>query len=72
MKAKTKMRAKMPPRLTDALISRALNEAARDAVEIHRRAGLPLVVWQDGKVALVPPDESAPKPARTRSRRRKA
>jgi hypothetical protein len=40
-----------------ALVSKALNEAARDAVEIHKKAGLPMVDWQDGKVVLVPIEE---------------
>ena len=34
-------------------IQEALNAAAQDAVELHRQRGLPLVVWQDGKTALV-------------------
>jgi hypothetical protein len=50
---------------------RALNEAAQDAVELHRRAGLPLAVWRDGKVALVSADEVAPKRPGSKSRRRK-
>ena len=44
-------------RPTMALVSKALNEAARDAVEIHKKAGLPMVDWQDGKVVLVPIEE---------------
>jgi hypothetical protein len=59
MKAKKKRPARTPQRLTDALISQALNDAAQDAVEVHQRAGLPLVVWRDGKVALVPAEEIA-------------
>ena len=35
-------------------VSPALNQAAQDAIEVHRRAGLPLVIWQNGKPALVP------------------
>ena len=58
-------------RLTDALVSKALNEAAQDAVELHRRAGLPLAVWQDGKVALVPAEEVAPRRPAPKPRRRK-
>jgi len=72
MKAKEKTRPMRRPALTDALISKALNEAVRDAVEIHRRAGIPLAVWQDGKVALVSPDEATPKPRRPKRPRRKA
>ncbi len=58
-------------RLTDALVSKALNEAAQDAVELHRRAGLPLAVWQDGKVALVPADEITPRRPTLKPRRRR-
>ena len=61
----------LQPRLTDASISQALNEAAQDAVEVHRRAGLPLVVWENGKVVLVPADESESKRTSAKSRRRK-
>jgi hypothetical protein len=37
------------------LIDQALRKAARQARELHRRAGVPLVQWQDGKVRLVKP-----------------
>jgi hypothetical protein len=60
------------PRLTDASISRALNEAARDAVELHRQAGIPLAVWKDGKVAFVPADDVVTKPKGAKSRRGKS
>ena len=33
---------------------KALKEAVRKAIEEHRRAGQPIVVWQDGKVAKIP------------------
>jgi hypothetical protein len=59
-------------RLTDASISRALNEAARDAVELHRQSGIPLAVWKDGKVALVPADEVVTKRKRAKARRGKS
>ena len=38
-------------------IDAAMNAAARDAVLQHQQKGLPLVVWRDGKVAWIPPDE---------------
>ena len=44
-------------RPTVALVCKALNEAARDAVNIHKEAGLPMVDWQDGKVVLVSAEE---------------
>jgi hypothetical protein len=71
MRAKKKTLAKTPRWLSTASILRALNQAAQDAVEVHRRAGLPLVVWQDGKVAWVPAEEVAAKRHGPRSRRRK-
>ncbi|APW59249.1 hypothetical protein [Paludisphaera borealis] len=35
-------------------IEEALEEAARAAAIQHKRAGLPLVVWKNGKVAYIP------------------
>jgi len=35
----------------------ALRRAAAKAAELHRRHGLPLVVWKDGKVTLVPAEQ---------------
>jgi len=34
----------------------ALQEAVNKVVDAHQRAGLPLVVWQDGKVVHLPPE----------------
>jgi len=55
-----------------ALVSKALNAAVKDAVELHRQAGLPLAVWQDGKVVLVPADDVAVGRRSAKSRRRKS
>ncbi len=41
----------------DALIDGALQEAARQAIEEHRREGLPLAIWRDGAVAWVSAEE---------------
>lgn len=38
-------------------IDEAMNQAFRDAVLAHKRAGVPLVVWRDGRVQLVSADE---------------
>ena len=38
-------------------IDAAMNAAAREAVLQHKQKGLPMVVWRDGKVAWIPPDE---------------
>ncbi len=41
----------------DALIVGALQKAARQAIEEHRREGLPLAIWRDGEVAWVSAEE---------------
>lgn len=38
-------------------IDRALQRAARTAAIEHKREGVPLVIWRDGEVVLVPPEE---------------
>jgi len=35
----------------------ALKEAVADAIVAHRRAGVPIVVWRNGKVVKVPVDQ---------------
>ena len=59
-----KMRREMdPPKdlvaiLRDgALVQRALEKAARQAIEEHRRDGRPLAMWRDGRVTWVPAEE---------------
>jgi hypothetical protein len=52
-------------------IDKALQEAARDARRLHKQMGVPLVVWQNGRTVLIPPekivvDERVPKPRRRR------
>lgn len=39
------------------LIDRALAKAAREAILLHKRAGLPVVVWRNGRTSRVDPDE---------------
>jgi hypothetical protein len=39
-------------------IDEALNAAARDAVQLHKEKGMPLVVWRDGKIAWITPEEA--------------
>jgi hypothetical protein len=41
-------------------IDAALNQAVRDAVEAHKKAGQPWVVWQNGRTALISPDDVRP------------
>jgi hypothetical protein len=38
-------------------IVQAMNSAAREAVLQHKQEGLPIVVWRDGKVTWIPPEE---------------
>lgn len=41
----------------DERILRALRLAGRDAAILHKAMGVPLVIWKDGQVVHVPPDE---------------
>lgn len=38
-------------------IGAALRQAFREAVARHKRAGVPMVFWEDGEVVEVPPKE---------------
>lgn len=38
-------------------IDRALREAVREAVLMHKKMGWPIVEWRDGKVVWTPADE---------------
>ncbi len=38
-------------------VAQAMNAAAREAVLQHKQKGLPIVVWRDGMVVWIPPDE---------------
>jgi hypothetical protein len=42
------------------LIDEAMQAAAADTVDRHRRARVPLVVFRDGRIDHVPPDSPAP------------
>ena len=39
------------------IILEAVAEGGRRARLAHKQAGLPIVVWEDGKVVHVPPEE---------------
>jgi len=41
----------------DVAIQAALDRAFRNAVLEHRRAGVPMVFWENGKVVHVPADQ---------------
>jgi len=38
-------------------ITKALREAGRDAWRRHKALGHPIVIWRDGRVVEVPPEE---------------
>ncbi len=38
-------------------LERKINEAVREALLDHQRAGNPVAVWQNGKVVIVPPSK---------------
>ncbi len=40
-----------------AQINEALRLAVQDAVLAHQQSGLPLVVWENGQIALIPADQ---------------
>jgi hypothetical protein len=39
------------------LILEAAREAANDAIQLHKKMGLPMAVWRDGRPAWVAPEE---------------
>ena len=43
--------------MDDALTDGALAEAVREAVLRHKRLGNPIAVWENGRVAWIPPEE---------------
>ena len=57
-------------RVTLLVIQHAVDQAAQDAVDLHRERGLPLVVWQDGKTALVSAADIEPKSEPSKRRRK--
>lgn len=54
-----KRRSKRKRRVRELTISekaeKALKEAVQKVIEDHKRTGDPLVVWQNGRVAKIPP-----------------
>jgi hypothetical protein len=49
-------------------IDEALKLAARDAIRKHQQHNVPVVVWRDGGIALVPPRELRLKASRKTNR----
>src|SRR5687767_7057254 len=58
-KERQKPRGRMTPDLFDdgPRLDEAMMEAFREACLRHKRAGVPLVVWRDGKIVEIPPEE---------------
>jgi hypothetical protein len=52
-------------------IDEAPRLAARDAIRLHVQYDMPVVVWRDGGIALVPPGELSAKASRKTTGRRR-
>jgi hypothetical protein len=39
------------------MAEKALKEAVAEAINEHRRNGVPIAIWRNGKVVLVPPSQ---------------
>ena len=44
-------------RADDALLEKALEDAAREAYVRHKREGHPIIIWEDGQIVRVPAEE---------------
>ena len=45
-------------RLSDtARVTEAVREAGRQARLLHKKMGVPIVIWQDGQIVEIPPEE---------------
>jgi len=42
---------------TEGAVEAALMEAGRQAIIRHKRLGVPIVVWRDGRVVEIPPED---------------
>jgi hypothetical protein len=56
-KAELETEAAAEAELHDRILE-AAGRAVEEAVRDHKRAGNPIAEWQDGRVVLVPPEES--------------
>lgn len=57
MKPRSRMREDVKNLPLDVRAEMALKEAVADAIAEHKRMGRPIVVWRDGKVVTIPPEE---------------
>ncbi len=40
-----------------AKVTKAVTEAVHNAARVHKLLGIPMAIWRDGKVVIVPPEE---------------
>lgn len=40
-----------------SLVAEALARGVREALQRHKRAGVPVVEWREGAVRMIPPEE---------------
>jgi hypothetical protein len=52
-------------------VDAALRLAFRDAVRVHKRHNVPLVLWRDGRITLVPAEQLMARPRAKVARQRK-
>jgi hypothetical protein len=38
-------------------VQKALRDGVQEAIRIHKLMGVPIVVWKDGKVVEIPPEQ---------------
>jgi uncharacterized protein (UPF0210 family) len=43
--------------IRDGTVDRAMKKAVRQAMEMHRKLGIPIVEWIDGKIVVTPGEE---------------
>ena len=52
-----KTRGKKNHKFLAYMAEKAFKEAVAEAINEHRRNGVPIAVWRNGKVVLVPPSQ---------------
>jgi hypothetical protein len=57
MKGRTLTKESLKDVPLDVRAEMALKEAVAEAIAEHKRMGQPIVVWRDGQVTKVPPEE---------------
>lgn len=38
-------------------VQKALRDGVQEAIRIHKLMGVPIIVWRDGKVVEIPPEQ---------------